>query len=421
MHLPLTIRASSSDRTFTCGGSMLLSPRMRQREREDGDDGELLHYLIAVRAIDKLGALAPEGGLRPPRTNKKVPAFTAWIVDWAERQLRNIIPSDWSLLVEAEMAYQYTLPRPVWVPVSEIIGPIPEDYEVKDGMVCIRYVVISGHMDILAISPCGTKIKIVDWKTGPVGADPAESNWQGGSYIGLSKCAYPDAQEATFYLAQPLIDEDATGIKRVTDAPLVGAQLDRMNVELAERACVALETRYTTDSGDKQCRWCPVALTRPWDCPSLKGDAKYMKAQIDAGLLEALQKEPDDAALGDFVLVGRTLAAPVNEATELLHERLDQLGYVDAGCGRRITRKIQKGDIKILEPVKYFSALRGLLQTDERIANVVTPSKTRVIDEIAEVFNIHKTSEKEDSATARYEAELAQFTEQQEKRLLVIT
>ena len=145
-----------------------------------------------------------------------------------------------------------------------------------------------------------------------------------------------------------------------------------------------------------------------------------MKAQIESGLLERLQREPNDAQLGDFVLSGRTLAGPVKEATELLHERLDLSGYVDAACGRRITVKKQAGTIEILDPVAYYNTLNAVLPT-ERMALAVKPSKDRVIDQVAAAFDIPKTSKEGRSATAWYEDNVKGFTEQKEKRILVIS
>lgn len=421
MRLPLTIRASSTDRIFSCPGSLILSPRIAMPRRNEGDQGELLHYLIARRAVDELGAREPEGGLRPPALGKdaKVPAFTAWIVDWAIRHIRETVPQDWSLMVEVGFAYEYQLPRPVWVPVSEIIGLIPADHEVKEGMVCIRYVVVSGHQDILAISPDGKRSKATDWKTGPVGADPAEENWQAATYLSLTHTAY-DTEESGFCLAQPLVDEEAAGVPRISNVTLKGTQLAAMTAEIAEQINVALEQRYTTDSGTKQCRYCPVAMRRAWKCPSLIKEESFMKAQIESGLLERLQREPNDAQLGDFVLSGRTLAAPVKEATELLHERLDLAGYVDAGCGKRITVKKQAGTIEILDPVGYYMRLSGVLSAD-RLALAVKPSKDRVIDQVAAALDLPKTAKQGDSATSWYEQNVKGFTEQGEKRILVVS
>lgn len=421
MRLPLTIRASNANTTFECHGALLLAPRITAPRRSDGDQGELLHYLIARRAIDELKAIEPEGGLKPPALgpNAKVPAFVAWILDWALRHIRETIPDDWSLMVEAGMAYRYELPRPVWVPVSEILGEIPDDHLVQDGCVLISYVIVSGHQDVLGISPCGKRSRTIDWKCGSVGADGAKDNWQGATYISLNHRAY-DVEEAGFYLAQPLIDEEATGIPRTSDVTLSGPQLAAMDTEIAEQINRALEDRYTTDSGVKQCRYCPVALARAWDCPSLKKEEAFMKAQIESGLLERLQAAPNDALLGDFVLSGRTLAAPVKEATELLYARLDAAGYVDAGCGKRITVKRQGGTIEITDPVAYYMALDAALPK-ERLALAVKPSKDRVIDQVAATLDLPKTSSKGKSATDWYDENVKQFTQQGEKRILVVS
>lgn len=421
MRLPLTVRASNANTVFECHGALLLSPRIVTSRRKDGDQGELLHYLIARRAVDELGASEPEGGLKPPSLgpDAKVPAFVAWIVDWGIRHIRDTIPADWSLMVEAGMAYRYDLPRPVWVPVSEIIGGIPADHLAQDGRVLISYVVVSGHQDILGISPCGKKSRTIDWKCGPVGADGAKDNWQGAVYLSLNHLAY-DVKEAGFYLAQPLIDEEATGIPRLSDVTLTETELAKMDLEIAEQINKALEDRYTTDSGIKQCKWCPVALYRAWECPSLRAEESFMKAQIESGLLERLSKEPNDSQLGDFVLSGRTLAGPVKEATELLHDRLDATGYVDAGCGKRITVKKQAGTIEIIDPVGYYIALKNTLPV-ERIALAVKPSKDRVIDQVAAALDLPKTSKQGNSATSWYEQNVKGFTEQGEKRILVVT
>jgi hypothetical protein len=420
MRLPLCVRASNTNTVFECHGSLLLSPRITLRRRKDGDQGELLHYLTARRAVDELGASEPEGGLKPPSLGKdaKVPAFTAWIVDWAIRHIKETIPADWSLMVEVGFAYRYELPRPVWVPVSEIIGAVPADHDVKEGMVCIRYVVVSGHQDVLGISPCGKRSKGIDWKCGPVGADAAEYNWQAATYLSLTHIAY-EPEESDFCLAQPLVDEEATGVPRISNVTLKGPQLAAMTREIAEQINKALEDRYTTNSAPKQCKWCPVALARPWDCPSLNAEELYMKAQIESGLLERLKAAPNDAALGDFVLSGRTIAGPVKEATELLHERLEANGYVDAACGKRITVKKQNGTIKILDPLAYYNRLAGVLPV-ERLALAVKPSKDRVIDQVAATLDLPKTSEKGHSATSWYEDNVKGFTEQETKRILVI-
>lgn len=422
MILPLTIRASHADTAFSCNGSLLAIPRVPERtDIADSIEGSLLHYLIAKRLVLEMGAVEPEGGLEPPVLPKgyKLAAFSAWIVDWAVGVVRESVPTDWSLSVEVPLAYRYDLPRPVWVPVSEIIGPIPADHEVKEGMVCIRYAILSGHMDWFAQSPDGRETVKGDWKTGQVGAEPAECNWQVAAYEGLCKLAWEDTENSKFLLAQPRIDEEASGIPRISTTTMSGAQLIEMNSVLAEQVCKALENRYETNSGQKQCKYCPVAAARPWLCPSLRAEEAFMKATLTPTLLEELRAAPNDALLGDFVISGRTLTGPVEKATDLLRERIDAQGYLDAGCGTRITQTSRPGAYKVPDPVAFFGKLRTILPQDEQIAKVVSPSMTRIKDEIAEVRGLPKTSKRGESGASVFDAELRPLVEQGESKVLI--
>lgn len=424
MKLPLVIRASESDRVFSCHGSLLAVPQVPRKQRSEGDDGAQVHFKIACRAVEELGAIPPDGGLKAPLLPKgyKLPSFSAWIVDWAFERIKELVPSDWTLFVELPIAYRYDLPRPVWVPIDEIDGPIPPGFKVRGNEVLIDHVIISGHMDWFAMSPDGTESIGGDWKCGPVGADPAETNWQAGTYLGLGKKGWPDLLRSKFVLAQPKIDEDATGIPRVSATELDGAGLDRMNAMLAEQANAALEDRYCTDSGVKQCRWCPVALSdRACLCPSLEGEASFMKANLTKERIVALASEPNDGLLGDFVLSGRTLDAPVKAAVELLHTRIDTQGYIDAACGKRITRKIQKGDIDIPDKTMFRQRVEEVLPERARQDRCVSWSKDALITEIAEARKIHKESKTGVSAKAVWDASLAPFTVQGDRRILVIT
>lgn len=424
MILPLTVRASSTGRTFGCHGSILAVPLVGKDEDEGGgNDGSLIHYLIAARCVQELGARAPEGGLVYPKlpTGYKLPAFSAWIVDWGFRWVQENIPADWALLVELPLAHRYELARPVWVPVIEITGPIPSDHEVKDGMVCIRYVILSGHLDVFGISPDGTQSKGVDWKTGPVGADPAEENWQAATYLGLGKMEWDTLRQSDFTLAQPMIDEEATGIDRLSTVEMSGDKLDRMNAVLVEEVNKALENRYETDSSPKNCRWCPVAKLKPYACPSLVAEETFMKANLTKESLAQLRDKPNDALLADFVISGRTLAGPVKAATEMIHERIELLGYVDAGCGHRLTVKTKGGAYKIPDPAAFMAQIRTDLGTDERIAACVKPSMDRLKDQIAVAKGIKRISKHGESAESVFEANYRPLVEQGVAKELVVT
>lgn len=420
MILPLTIRCSETDRVFSCHGSLTAVPLVPPRPDDDSSsEGSLLHYLIAKRLVLELGATEPEGGLVPPVLPKgfKLAAFSAWIVDWAVKQVRDTVPPDWSLMVEVPIAYRYELPRPIWISVDEVQGEIPPEFVVKDGRVLIDHFILSGHKDVFAISPDGKRAKAKDWKTGQVGAEPADTNWQAASYLGLGKMGWPDLQEYEFELDQPRIDEEATGIPRVSSTTLDFHQLDAMNLTLAEEVNTALENRFETDSGIKQCKYCSVG----WRCPSIRAEKEFMKSTLTPEILAEMKDTPNDAQLGDFVISGRTLSGPVASAEELLHARIDAQGYLDAGCGARITRKTRPGQYKITNPVGAWNAVNTLIPTT-RMPDVVRYSKDRLVDVIADVHGIHKSGKGEDTAERRFRDQIAgPNMEQGETRILVFS
>ncbi len=422
MHLPLRQRASNTDRTFSCHGSMLAVPRVPPREDDDGVEGSAVHYEIASRAVTELGALPPDGGLiRPPDIPKhyKIPAFSTWIPDWALRHVREEIPADWALMVEAEFVERIELARPVWVPVTEILGEIPPEFQVRAGPVkevLIDHFYLTGHADLVGQSPDGRQIKGIDWKTGIVGADPAENSWQAATYLGLIKLAWPDTDDAEFIMAQPKIDEDATGIPRISRTRHTGAALDTILAELAEQMNAALEDRHTTNDGPKQCRYCPVGRR----CPSIK--AESMKAKLTAEKLDDLMKPEKEDELADFVIAGRVLAAPFKAATEAMHAILDDKGAVTSSSGATLSCTTRPGPIKVPDPVAYDRKLRIVLPEDDARAVCYRPSKDRVIDQIAKIRGIHKKSKKDEvDATSIYNAHLAPLTVQEDVRILVIT
>lgn len=416
-------RCSGLDADFSCNGRIVLVPLMPVRDSSEAHEGTLIHYLIAKKLVEEHGAVPPEGGLVPPVLPKgyKLPAFSAWIVDWAVKLVKDTIPADWALMVEVPVSYEFALPRPLWIPIDQIHGE-PSDNATRtlpDGTVevFVNRFILSGHIDVQGLSPDATESHGLDWKTGPVGADPADNSWQAGGYLGLCKRAWELLNRSRFTLAQPRIDEEATGIQRISTVELSGAQLDAMNTEIAEQVNRALENRMQTSSGLKQCKYCPVS----WRCPSIQGDIQLMKATLTKEAIESLRGAPDDGKLGDFVIGARTLKGPLEAAEELLHERLDGTGCVDAASGVRITRKIQKGSYSVPDPVAFMNAVRVVLPQDEQIARVMTPSMTRIKDEIAAHMDIPQTSKHGQSAEAVFNGHLRPLVEQGEKRILVFT
>lgn len=371
------------DQVLSCPGSLTLTRLVDERDGDEGHEGTLLHWIIATRAILELGATPPEGGLPPPQVppGYKIPTHSLWIVDWAIRHIQEVIPADWSLMVEVEMEFEFGR----WVN--------------------------RGHADVIGISPCQTKARGCDWKSGRIPVEPAENNEQVGSYLSLIKLSWPTVTEAEFDIAQPRVSEE-DGIQRISTVKVT--DLDALVASMDARVCAALDNSNEVNSGRTQCKWCPVGC----QCPALQLEQEIMKIILTPDMLAKIKREPDDAQLGDWVISARTLARPTEDANELLHERIDKTGFVDAGCGTRITRKIQKGSYSWPDPLAGLRAVKELLPTDESLAKVATLSVTRLKDEIAAVMNIPKTGKSAVTAEGVFDAKLRPLVEQGERKLL---
>ncbi len=371
------------DRVLSCNGSITLVPLVAARKGNEGHEGTMLHWMIADRAIRELGAVPPEGGLPPPEVPKgyKLPSFSLWIVDWAIRHLIETIPPDWSLMVEVEMEFEFGRWRN------------------------------RGHADIVAISPDGKKAKGKDWKTGRDPVDPAENNEQVGDYSLLIHLEWPSIEEVEFEICQPRVSEE-DGFQRVsqvviTDLPNLVASMDR-------RTCAAMDNAMHLKTG-KQCTYCIGC-----SCPAIQAEQNLMELTLTPEMLAKIKKTPDDATLGDFVIIGRRLEKPLKDATEMLHERLDVQPNIVAGSGVQISRKIQKGDYTVPDPVKFLQTVRAILPDDTSIARTFTPSMSRLKDEIAEKMNVPKTGKASVTAETVFDGALRPLVEQGERRLLVL-
>lgn len=357
MSLPV-IRCSNLDRTLLCPGSRTLVPLVRELARDDGDEGTFIHHAVAKRLIDELGAAPPDGGLKPASIpdNYKLPKGSEWIVEWCVRHVRDNVPSDWSLMVELPMAYEFEN----WV--------------------------LSGHHDVLAMSPDGTQTLGIDWKTVHVATDPAESNEQVGGYLTLQRRAWPELESAEFHIVQPRVMDE--NLQRVSKVKPSGGELDGLVASLDKRVNTALADNMTVSTGRTQCRWCPAKL----QCPAMQAEIKLMKSTLTPQLLALITKEPNDTLLGDLIISGRTIQHALEDARKLLDERLDKQGYVDAGSGTRITRKTTRGSYDVPDPHAFYEALKTVLPEEKNRVEGMSFSMTRIKDEIAKVMDIPKSS-----------------------------
>ncbi len=378
------VRSSEMDRALSCNGSLTLTRIVDQREGDEGHEGVMIHWMIADRCVRELGAIPPDGGLPAPEVpaGYKLPKNSLWIVDWAIRHVQETIPADWSLMVEVEMEHRFGR----WTN--------------------------KGHADIVAISSDGKKAKGKDWKTGRDPVDPADNNEQVGSYTSLIHLEWPSIEEVEFEICQPRIsDDDEHGFQRVstvtvTDLPGLIATMDR-------RMGAALDNPMHLKTG-KQCGYCIGC-----SCPCIQAEQQFMDLTMTPEMLAKIKKTPDDAQLADFVIIGSRLEKPLKDAKEMLHKRIDATPTIVAGCGTTITRKVEKGSYTIPDPLAFFGAVKELLPSDASIAKVMTPSMSRIRDEVAATMNIPKGGKGSVTSETVFDAKLRPLVEQGERRILV--
>ena len=381
-------RASNMDRDLRCPAAPTLEAIVGIRESgAESYEGSMLHWLIASRLIAEMGATPPEGGLKPPKVPPRyqVPKTSLWIVNWAIRHVADTIPSDWALMVEEPVAYEFDR----WI--------------------------ASGHFDGFAISPEGTKAHGIDWKAVYNAVPSADDNDQVNTYLALAKRAWPALVEIAFDVCQPRLPEEGD-TPRVSTLSLIGDAIDRRIADLDARVCYALDHPNQLETGLRQCRFC-VGLA----CPALQQELYRMKMTLTPELLATIQRSPDDALLGDLLITARTLAKPIEDTEKLLHDRLDQQPEVLAGCGTRISRKIERGAYTVLEPLQFLQGFRMLVPTDADLVKAYSPSMTRVKDTIAEVMQIKKTGKGEITAESIFDGRLRPFVEQGERKRLVFS
>jgi hypothetical protein len=170
------------------------------------------------------------------------------------------------------------------------------------------------------------------------------------------------------------------------------------------------------NSGNKQCAWCIGC-----QCPALKEEQRLMKLKLTPELLANIKREPDDAALADWVITARTLNRPTEDAEKMLHERLDTVASIQSGTGVTITRKITKGSYSFPDMLKFIQEFRDLVPGDDALASVVTPSVTIVKDQIAEKLGVPKTGKAAVTAETLFDAKLRPFVTQGERKILQFT
>lgn len=339
---------------------MTIVPLVSKREGDDGLEGSALHFIAHTLMKSQLGAVGELGAepVIPPSVH-----FSHWVADYYYRFVSDTVPRDWSLEVEAALETDFP------------------------GFL------LTGHIDAIAMSPDGTEAIGFDLKTGYDPVDVADSNEQILGYSVLLKAAYPELRKLTFWIIQPRNDEDE-GFPRCSSVVIEGELLDNCATSLASRLTVAIANNMEVSTSMKACKWCSAAM----QCPAQIELRELMKAKLTPELLEKIKATPDDAALGDWVISGRSLNRPIEDAEAMFKERIRANGSLTAGDGTFCTIKEEGGSYSFPDPVAFYRESRKLLPEDEIYATTVKPSVTRTIDALGERYQLPKNSKNGPSA-----------------------
>jgi hypothetical protein len=378
------IRCSELDRILSCPGSRLLNEIVELPVSQDGIEGSAIHYEVAWRIVNELAGSQPDGGLPYPEgvpPGYKIPSYSAWIVDWCFRCLEHV-PANW--VVEVETALEWEFDR----------------------------FILTGHIDVPTTSPDGLEADDYDWKTGINPVEPAESNEQVAGYMVLRRLNY-GIEKARFTIAQPRNNEDQ-GDQRESHVELVGAEaLDRLVASLEARVNSALDRQMELESG-KQCKYC-VGLA----CPVLRKLKDLMKMTLTPQGLGEIRKTMPDAELVDLVADARTLKKPINDAEEILKERLAG-GVTLHGTDGRTAKVVESpGGYEVVDAPGILGWIEGQTTLAQRAPMLSYPSG-KIVDGLAKVHNIHKTGEDSVTAKTMFEGAAAAYLQPKTKRSLVI-
>ena len=329
----------------------------------------------------ELGAV---GDIGPAPQIPKSVAFSSWIAGYYFDFVAQTVTRDWSLEVEAALAYEFD-----------------------------RFI-LSGHIDSLGMNAEGTEAVFFDLKTSYDPVDPADSNWQVLGYAVLLLKAYPDLRKLTAYIVQPRNDED-DGFARISE-PMVleGDRLANAPASLEAEINAALDDWRTLDDGPRQCKWCRCAL----QCPATINRRESMKHTLTDAELERIKQTPDDATLAAWVIAKRVLGRPFDDATDMAKERIAANGSLTDGT-TTITAKVTGGSYSYPDPLAFLRALRRRLPDEAQLAKAIKFSMSGARDVIAEVTGLPKTSKRGESAQAVVDAELKPLAVQGEKTVLM--
>jgi hypothetical protein len=358
------------------------------RDGDENYEGSTVHLQIARTLVDFMGAYAPDEGL--PKTPEGVPADyvlpkqSEWMVNFFVAWAKETIPDDWSLQVECSALHEFA-----------------------------RFI-LSGHLDLLAISQDCKRAIGADWKTVYNAVPEAKYNNQVLGYIVLMFLIYSTLEEITFYIIQPRINEEDA--ERVSWVTLNREELVKAVAYLEAEINAALDDPMTVNNGPHCTKsFCPFAT----QCAAIKEELQHMKVTYTPEMLARIKAVPDDETLASLVVSAKTVERVIKDSSEMIKDRLEKVGRINSKEGTTLTLEIRKGRWSLNEgqEVPMFQAAKATLP-EERIAKCVTFSKGSLEEEMADALNIPKGGKSSVTAEKLFLEKFATYYTQGTSRVL---
>lgn len=376
-----SLRSSELGRILSCNGSLTLTRLVNARESgPEALMGQGCHWLAHDRIKRELKAV---GDIGPRPENMAAALNSQWVADYYFRHVKETVPADWSLECEADLDYEF------------------------------EKFILTGHPDDIAMNADATEAIGFDLKAGYIPVDVAELNWQASAYACLIYMAYPTLKKITYYIVQPRASED-DGEQRISSVEI--DNIPQLAQYLESEINKALANSMELNTGPSQCRYCPAKL----QCNAVIELRKAMKHTLTKEDLERITRDPQDAVLADWYIDGKVLAGPIEEATKLAKERIKAAGEIASSDGVRLGVKIEGGSYEYPDMPAFYDAFKQVLPEESAIPKCWKPSKSKIIEEIAEVRGLKKTSKKDEvTATSIWDGHLRSFVTQGERVKIV--
>lgn len=377
-------RCSGLDRVITCHGARALDTRFPRtsKDSEVSVAGSRMHAVGAKRLI-AAGAI---GVADPIYANDTLEGFDAWITEFWVSTVLDLVPTGWAIEVESEMSVEFS-----------------------------RFV-LSGHLDVLALSPDGTEAMILDLKTGYNPVDPADCNWQLAGYAALLRHTIPTIRRVKLVIVQPRNNPDE-GYERVSEADVDFGDTDVSGL-IEQELDAVLDDPCTFCTAKKACAYCPFPLI----CPATIALKKAMKVTITKSAFDELTDEPTLDQLGEWVRDGKIIEKAVESAREKLKDTLkDQTITLEDGT--RVYLKDSKTP-RACTNVTVLRARVGIVVTEEtKLNDCFKPTFGEIEKTVAKALGVPLDSKDKAKLTGKkwVATNLGDVIEQKDTKQLVIS